>query len=63
MGKRLCRHGTLAGLVKNPYPMVSARQEARWQRAPRRDILLSSAKIMVGGAAKLAAQFPLFTLH
>ena len=59
----VCRALKLSGLIKTPYPMVSARQEAKWERALRRDILGFIRKNYGLRAAKLAAQFPLFTLH
>ena len=35
----LCQVLTLAGLVENPYPMVDRRQELKWERAGRAEIL------------------------
>jgi hypothetical protein len=59
----LCQVLTLAGLVENPYPLVNARQEAEWQRAPRRKILDFIAKHYGKRAAREAARLKLFTLH
>jgi hypothetical protein len=53
----------LAGLRKNPYPMVNPRQEMKWQRARRREILGFIRKHYGQRAAETAANFPMFTEH
>ncbi|MGB9269961.1 MAG: hypothetical protein WCB74_12190 [Pseudolabrys sp.] len=59
----VCEVLTLAGLVNNPYPLVNARQEAEWQRAPRRKILGFIRKHYGRRAAQEAARLKLFTVH
>ena len=59
----LCQVLTLAGLVKNPYPMVDRRQELKWERAGRAEILSFVRKNYGWRAAQEAARLKLFTVH
>jgi hypothetical protein len=59
----VCRALTLAGLRKNPYPMVSQKQEQRWTHAPRGQILAYVRSKYGAPLAAVAETFPLFTLH
>jgi hypothetical protein len=59
----LCQTLTLAGLVRNPYPLVNARQEAKAQRRTRCEILSFIRKHYGRRAAQQAARLKLFTLH
>jgi hypothetical protein len=54
---------TLAGLRPNANPMVNRRQEERWHRGTRCDILSFIAKHYGKRAAQEAARLKLFTLH
>jgi hypothetical protein len=61
--QNVCSALVLAGLRKNPYPMVNPRQELKWQRARRREILGFIRKHYGQRAAETAANFPMFTEH
>ena len=61
--KNICEVLTLAGLRKNPYPMVNPQQERRWQRVARHEIIGFVRKHYGKRAAREASQFSLFTLH
>jgi len=61
--KSVCEVLTLAGLRKNPYPMANPRQELRWQRAARHEIIGFVRKHYGRKAAQEAANFPIFTVH
>ena len=61
--KSVCEVLTLAGLRKNPYPMANPRQELRWQRAARHEIIGFVRKHYGPKAAQEATNFPIFTVH
>jgi hypothetical protein len=59
----VCEVLTLAGLQPNPYPMVDRRQELKWERAGRAEILSFVRKNYGWRAAQEAARLKLFTVH
>jgi len=61
--QNVCAVLVLSGLRKNPYPLVNKRQELRWQRAVRREIIGFIHKNYGKRTPETAANFPMLTLH